>query len=160
MKISGKVAALALAATMATHPAQACWTGIEQDAAKVANLNTMMMVSALRCRNGQDNFLAEYNIFVRQNNTVLGAQNATIRSHFARINGARAAESAMDRFVIGIANNYGAGHDSMDCAQLKQLAVTLTEKGHSASTLISLAEANVESIPLPGGTCPVTIAVK
>lgn len=160
MKISGKVAALALAATMVAHPAQACWTGIEQDAAKVANLNTMMMVSALRCRNGQDNFLTEYNMFVRHNNSVLGAQNATVRSHFVRINGARAAESAMDRFVIGIANNYGAGHDTMGCSQLRQLAVELSEKGHSAASLLSLAEASIERIPLPGGSCPVTIAAK
>jgi hypothetical protein len=160
MKISGKVAATVLAAMSVANPAQACWTGIEQDAAKVANLNTMMMVSALRCRNGKDNFLTEYNMFVRHNNSLLGAQNAALRSHFARINGAKAADSAMDRFVIGIANNYGAGHDTMGCGQLRQLAVTLSEKGHSAGSLLSLAEASIEKIPLPGGACPVNIASK
>jgi hypothetical protein len=158
MKISGKAAALALAATIVAHPTQACWTGIEQEAAKLANLNMMMMVSALRCRNGADNFLSEYNQFVRLYNPVLGSHNATMRSHFARIDGSRAADAAMDRFVIGIANNYGAGHESMGCSELRQLAVTLSEKEHSAASLLSLADAHVEAIPLPGGTCRVAIA--
>ncbi len=160
MKISGKAAALALAAMLIAQPAQACWTEKEQDAAKLANLNMMMMVSALRCRNGADNFLDKYNQFVRLYNPLLGSHNATIRSHFARTNGARAAEAASDRFVIGIANNYGAGHDSMDCGELRSLASTLSERGHDAASLLALADATIETIPLPGGACPVVIASK
>jgi hypothetical protein len=160
MKISGKAAALALVANIIAHPVQACWTANEQDAAKVANLTTMMMVSALRCRHGQDNFLTEYNMFIRHNNSVLGTQNAAIQSHFARFNGAKAAESAMDRFVIGIANNYGAGHPTMGCGALRQLAITLSEQTHSAEALVLLAEAHIENMPLPGGVCAVTIASK
>jgi hypothetical protein len=161
MTKTGKLAALiALAATMVAHPAQACWTNSEQDAAKVANLNMMMMVSALRCRHGQDNFLNEYNRFVSSNNAVLGSQNAAVRSHFARINGSKGADAAMDKFVIGIANNYGGGHESLGCAQLKVIAGDLAKKGHSASSLLAIADGNVEDIQLPGGACPVTIASK
>jgi hypothetical protein len=160
MKISGKVAALALAAMMAAGPAQACWTSAEQDAAKVANLNTMMMVSALRCRHGQDNFLSEYNQFVKVHNPVLGSQNAAVRQHFARTGGTRGADAALDRFVIAIANHYGAGHSSMGCGQLKLLAGELAARTHNSASLVVLAEANIESIPLPGGSCPITIAAK
>lgn len=160
MKIAGKVAALALAATMTANPVQACWTNAEAEAADVANLNMMMMVSALRCRMGQDNFLDEYNRFVVQNNPLIGAQNAKMKAHFARINGAGAAEGAMDRFVIGIANNYGGGHESMGCTQLKMLAGELAYGNHTAASLQVLARTYVEAIPLPGGECPVAIAVK
>jgi hypothetical protein len=161
MKRTGKVAVLlALAATITAYPAQACWTNAEQDAAKVANLNMMMMVSALRCRKGPDDFLAEYNRFVKNNNPVLGSQNAAVRNHFARINGAKAADAQMDKFVIGLANSYGGGHDSLGCAQLKDIAGDLAQKSHNAGSLLSIAEESVDTYPLPGGTCAVTIAAK
>jgi hypothetical protein len=160
MKVTGKVAALALAATLAAHPAQACWTNAEADAAKLANLNMMMMVSALRCRNGQDNFLNEYNRFVKSNNAMLGAQNATMKNHFARMNGAKSAESAMDKYVISLANHYGSGHESMGCAELKSVAGDMAAKSHSAGSLLEIAERSAERLPLPGGNCPVTIAAK
>jgi hypothetical protein len=161
MKISGKVAAVvALAATMAASPAQACWTNAERDAAQVANLNMMMMVTALRCRGGKDNFLNEYNRFVKSNNPVLGAQNAAVRGHFARLHGHKAADSAMDKYIIALANNYGGGHEGKGCGQLKEIAGQLAHKGHSAASLLAIAEANVEKQPLPGGMCRVHIAAK
>jgi hypothetical protein len=160
MKRTGKAAALMLAATLITHPAHACWTNAEGDAAKVANLNMMMMVSALRCRNGQDNFLNEYNRFVRSNNAVLGAQNAIMKGRFARINGVKAAEGAMDKYVITLANHYGSGHESMGCAELKNLAGNLSQKSHTVDSLLVFAANSIEQLPLPGGKCSVTIAAK
>jgi hypothetical protein len=161
MKKSRKAAALcALAATMAASSAQACWTGVERDAAMVANLNMMMMVTALRCRNGNDNFLPEYNRFVRNNNPVLGSQNAAVRNHFVRIGGSGGAEAAMDKFVIAIANSYGGGHKRMDCSQLKEVAGNLAQGKHSATSLLAIAEANVDDMPLVGGNCPISIASK
>jgi hypothetical protein len=161
MRVPGKVAAFfALAATMAANPAQACWTNAEHDAAQVANLNMMMMVTALRCRNGKDNFLNEYNRFVKSNNPVLGAQNATVRSHFARLNGAKGADSAMDKYIISLANSYGSGHDSKGCGQLKVIAGQLAQKNHNAASLLAIAEANVDKQPLPGGMCKVSVATK
>jgi hypothetical protein len=161
MRISGKIAGfLALAATMTANPAHACWTNAERDAAQVANLNMMMMVTALRCRKGGDNFLNDYNRFVKTNNAVLGAQNATVRSHFARLNGAKGAESAMDKYIIGLANNYGSGHESKGCGQLKSIASQLAQKSHSAASLLAIAEANVEKMPLPGGACSKNITSK
>jgi phage terminase large subunit-like protein len=160
MKKSGTVAALALAAMVTAHPAHACWTSAEADAAKVSNLNMMMMVSALRCRNGADNFLKEYNHFVKQNNPVLGAQNTVLKAHFARINGANNAEAATDKFVITMANHYGGGHASMGCDDLKNLAQDLSRRSYVASSLVSFADVNVEDLPLPGGLCPVNFAAK
>ena len=159
MKQTGKVAALcALAAMIIASPAQACWTSTEQDAAKVANLNMMMMVSALRCRKGPDDFLADYNRFVKNNNPVIGSQNAAVRSHFARINGNGNADAAMDKFIIAIANSYGGGHQYLGCAQLKLVAQDLSLDDHSAGSLLVIAKETVDELPLSGGDCPVNIA--
>lgn len=156
---TGKVAALcALAATMMAGQAQACWTSAEQDAAKVANLNMMMMVSALRCRKGPSDFLADYNRFVKINNPLIGSQNAAVRSHFARIGGNGNADAAMDKFIIGIANSYGGGHDRLGCGELKMVAQDLSRNGHNTGSLLAIAKENVDEFPLAGGNCPVNIA--
>ena len=156
---TGKVAALcALALSIIAVPAQACWTSAEQDAAKVANLNMMMMVSALRCRKGPDDFLADYNRFVKNNNPVIGSQNAAVRSHFARINGNGHADAAMDKFIIGIANSYGGGHQWLGCAQLKLVAQDLSLDDHSVGSLLVIAKETVDEFALSGGKCSVNIA--
>lgn len=157
----GKAAALcALAAMIIASPAQACWTNAEQDAAKVANLNMMMMVSALRCRKGADDFLGDYNQFVKNNNAVIGSQNAAVRAHFARINGGGNADAAMDRFIIGIANSYGGGHDRLGCGELKVVAQDLSRHGHNAGSLLVIANQNVSEFALAGGKCSINIASK
>lgn len=155
----GKAAALCtLAATLTAGSAQACWTNAEQDAAKVANLNMMMMVSALRCRKGPDDFLAEYNRFVVQNNPVIGAQNAAVREHFARDTGVSNADAAMDKFIIAIANSYGGGHDRLGCSELKMVAQDLSRSGHTVGSLLAIARENVDAAPLSGGSCQVNVA--
>jgi hypothetical protein len=159
MKRTGKWAALwALASVAVANPAQACWTNAEQDAAKVANLNMMMMVSALRCRKGPDDFLADYNRFVKNNNPVIGSQNAAVRSHFVRIGGAKSADAAMDKFIIGIANSYGGGHDRLGCGELKIVAQELSRTGHNTGSLLAIAKDNVDEFALSGGNCSVNIA--
>lgn len=161
MKISGKVAAFfAVTSIMAAQPAQACWSDSEAKAASVANLNMMMMVTALRCRNGQHNFLAEYNRFVRLNNPVIGAHNAQVKARFARMVGGAGAERAMDKFTISLANHYGTGHASMDCAELKLLASELGSRAHQSASLSDLAERHAGTPELSGGRCGLRIAAK
>jgi hypothetical protein len=161
MKTTGKFAAgAAFFGMVLAQPAQACWSEVEVKAAGVANLNMMMMVTALRCRSGKDNFLPEYNRFVKSNNPVLGAQNAIIKARFARLNGAKGAEGAMDRFTIGLANHYGTGHASMGCSQLKSLAADLASRSRDSDSLIDLADRSAGTPQLPGGQCPTRIAAR
>jgi hypothetical protein len=161
MKFSGKFAVIAAAmGILGAQPVQACWTDSEANAASIANLNMMMMVSALRCRKGADNFLAEYNRFVKSNNATLGAQNAIIKSRFARMNGAASAEGAMDRFTIGLANRYGGGTVDMGCSELKSIASDLASKGRDAASLIAIANLNATTPSLPGGTCGTRVAAR
>jgi hypothetical protein len=161
MNITRKVAAIAAAMAMiAAQPAQACWSDHEAQAASVANLNMMLMVTALRCRKGSDNFLAEYNRFVKSNNATLGAQNAIIKARFARLNGAQSAESAMDGFTIGLANSYGGGAATMDCRALKGMATDLASRGWDSIGLIAIAERRAGTPHLPGGQCSAKIAAR
>jgi hypothetical protein len=144
--------------TIAAQPAQACWDDAAQNAAKISNFNMMLMVTALRCRGGSDNFLTEYNQFVRKNNALLGSQNSLIRSHFAATLGGKGAETALDKLATGYANSYGAGHASMGCKELKALATQVANQPMGVSTLTAIADNAVGNAPLPGGRCNISIA--
>lgn len=159
-----KLMKCALAASMAlasVQPAQACWNDDAQNAATVARLNMMLMVTGLRCYKGADNFLPQYNRFVLSNNDILGSQHAALKSYFAQTMGPKAAEGAFDRLVIGYANDYGAGHPTMDCPQLKALATDLASHPNNVLGLLAVAERTVGRADVPGNACVIArIAAK
>ncbi|MBL0925140.1 MAG: S-adenosyl-L-homocysteine hydrolase [Sphingomonadaceae bacterium] len=157
-RILWKAALVAVAASMSIQPVQACWTNAAQDAAKIKHLNTMLMVTALRCRNTSDNFLPQYNRFVAKHNGLIGSQNAALRNHLAQTYGARGAEGALDRMSIGYANSYGNGHKTMDCRQLKELATKLSSEAHGVVTMAAAADFAVTGQSWSGTTCPTRIA--
>ena len=120
----------------------------------------MLLVTALRCRGGVDNFLPEYNRFVVNNSSLIGAQGKLIKSHLAQTEGVRGAEGALDRMSIGFANSYGTGHRTMSCGQLKMLASDLASQQQGVATLTVAADGAVGETPLPGGICPVRMATR
>lgn len=151
-----KLLKCALAASMAlvsVQPAQACWNDSAQDAATIAKLNMMLMVTGLRCRNGADNFLPQYNKFVTSSNGVLGSQHTALKSYFAQTMGAKGAEGAFDRLVIDFANGYGAGHPTMGCSELKVIATDLASHPNSVDSLLRVAERTVGKADVPGNAC-------
>lgn len=141
------------------QPAQACWNEANQSAVKITHLNTMLLVTALRCRGGIDNFLPEYNRFVRNNSTLIGDQAKVIRAHFATAYGARGAEGALDRMTIGFANSYGTGHQYMGCRELKVLADDLASQNLGVAQLTQAADRVIMAAATPGDVCPVRLAV-
>ncbi len=156
-----KCGLVALAITASVQPAQACWNEGTRDAATVAKFNMMLMVTALRCRKGADNFLPQYNGFVQRHNAVLGSQHGLIKAQFAQTMGAKGAENAFDRLTIGYANGYGLGHSQMGCRELKQLAGELSDNSLSAASLLLVAERSVGRAEIPVQVCSIaTIAGK
>jgi hypothetical protein len=154
-----KKAALAAVMTIASvQPAQACWDNAGQNAVKIKHLNTMLMVTALRCRGGADNFLPQYNRFVTNNSALIGSQNKLIKAQLAQSSGSKGAEGALDRMSIGFANTYGTGHKSMGCRELKQLAADLSSEQQGVATLTLAADQAVGETRLPGGVCAARIA--
>jgi hypothetical protein len=158
--ILGKIAFAAAVSAAAVQPAQACWNETGQDAVKITHLNTMLLVTALRCRGGADNFLPEYNRFVVNNSSISGNQGRVIKTHFAATHGAKGAEGALDRMSIGFANSYGTGHRQMNCKQLKMLAAGLASQKHGVATLAQAADSAIIPSSMPGGTCPSRMAAR
>jgi hypothetical protein len=159
-RIISKGAVAALISVAMLQPAQACWTSAGQDAAKITHLNTMLMVTALRCRGGSDNFLAHYNRFVVNNSSLIGAQAKAIKAHFSKTHGPKGSEGAFDRMAIGFANSYGTGHKNLDCGKLKALAADLASQGHGVASLVQAADQIVGDTHLPGGVCPSRLATR
>ena len=159
-KLLGKAALGAMLVSVSVQPAQACWSNAAQDAAKIKHLNTMLMVTALRCRNTPDNFLPEYNRFVTRHTTLIGAQNNELRNYLSATYGARGAEGALDRMSIGYVNSYGTGHKSMNCSQLRQLAAKLASEPQGAATMVAVADSVVTGQSWSGAACPARMATR
>jgi hypothetical protein len=160
ISFSKKLAFVAAMVALSSQPAHACWTNAAQDAAKIKHLNTMLMVTALRCRNTPDNFLPQYNRFVTRHNSLIGSQNAALKGYLAQTYGARGAEGALDRMSIGFANSYGNGHKTMNCKQLKDLATKLSSESHGVVTMAAAADSTVVGQSWSGPVCPTRIATR
>lgn len=155
----GRTALAIMIYVSAAQPAQACWNEASQSAVKITHLNTMLLVTALRCRGGVDNFLPEYNRFVVNNSKLIGEQARIIREQFTTAYGVRGAEGALDRMTIGFANSYGTGHQFMDCGALKALADELASQNLGVTQLTQAADGAIMASALPGDVCPLRIAV-
>lgn len=152
--------ALTMMASVAALPAQAaaCWSESAVAAAKVRDLETMLMVSALRCRLKGHDFLPAYNAFVRGSRPALINVNDRLRAHFAHSVGPAGALNAYDRYVTAIANSYGAGVEGLDCTDMESILGAAQAAGHSLTSLEALAERAESSPELPGGRCNLVIA--
>lgn len=121
-RISGIAAGVAALAMMLPAPASA--SSVES-AEKIRKLDIMLMVTALRCRNGSHNFQADYERFSASHLAELNAASATLKADLSRKQGAAGAKRALDRISTGMANAYGNGHPWLDCAGLKKVASDL-----------------------------------
>ncbi len=115
-------AALAAAVMLLTMPARA---DAPADAEKLRRLDIMLMVTGLRCRTTSDDFQRDFQRFEAAHLADLNAANATLRAGLVRSHGAAGASRALDRISTSMANRYGQGHPSLNCAQLKMATRTL-----------------------------------
>jgi hypothetical protein len=147
--------AAALLAVFSSGAAQAagCWSDQAYADAQVREFETMLMVSALRCRLGGADFLADYNHFVRISRPALAAVNDRLRIQFDNGHGKRAALDAYDRYVTSIANRYGAGSEGLNCADLASITRAALAANGSAETLKLLAERAGAHPDVPGIRC-------
>ena len=164
MKIfAGCAAALAMSALpilslgVAT-PAQAagCWGPRAVAAAKLRNLDIMLMVTALRCRMGADNFQPDYYDFSAAHQAELNVANGVLRAQFTG-GGATAANRALDKMSTGIANSYGMGHPELGCSELHQITRDLAGT-RVGGALLDAADALVGAPAIPGGSCAMRVA--
>ena len=162
-KFHGWAAALALAATGAAVPAQAqghCWAEREVAAAQVREMQTMLMVAALRCRAAHIDISADYNGFITTQKDALEHANLVIKQHFAAAGGEQA---DYDHFATSLANGFGDDQtNESSCAEASALAHDATLAAPAA--IEGMAMARVFPTALPDGSCAapagsVTLAV-
>lgn len=142
-------------AMLATVPANAETALGEEQALRTFDI--MLMVTALRCRTGADDFQADYYRFAARHIGTLNRAGATLRADFASTMGPRSADRALDRMGVRIANSYGDGHPWMGCAQLGQLARELAVTTDPAA-LASAAHYALAAAPVQRSQPQVTIA--
>ena len=154
------LAAAMLAATSlvgnAPAQAQSCWGGEAVNAAKLRNLDIMLMVTALRCRMGADNFQHDYYDFSAAHQTELNLANGVLRAQFSGA-GSTVADRALDRMSTSIANSYGMGHPDLGCHELRQITRDLATTDVRGA-LLDAADALVGAPTIPGGSCAIRVA--
>ena len=145
----------ATVAAVVTAPIQAaCWKADEASAAGVRELQSMLMVAALRCQVAGHPMMDDYNQFVQANRTTIGAMNDRIKAHFIRTFGAIGGQRAYDSFTTSMANGYGAAASSADvCADADSLAREGAGMSGSLEGLQLLAERQGLVAKLPEGLC-------
>ncbi|MCP5397625.1 MAG: S-adenosyl-L-homocysteine hydrolase [Sphingomonadaceae bacterium] len=127
MHISRSLAGVAAAAMLiAATPAQAGQA--ELSAEKLRKLDIMLMVSALRCRHGQDDFQADYNRFAKRHLPAMSAAHRTLSAQYTGRFGASGGKRALDKLSVSMANRYGQGHPWMDCHELGAVTRDLADR--------------------------------
>lgn len=142
-------------AAVAVAPVQAaCWKADEASAAGVRELQSMLMVAALRCQVAGHPMMNDYNDFVSANRAAIGAMNERIKAHFIRTFGPAGGQRAYDSFTTSMANGYGAASSGAEvCADADSLAREGAGMGGSIEGLKLLAERQGLTARLPEGLC-------
>ena len=79
-----------------------------------------------------------------------------IRAQFTGA-GPTAANRALDKMSVVIANSYGIGHPNMGCSELRQVTRDLA-RTRTTGALLSAADTLVGSPTIPGGSCAMRVA--
>lgn len=145
----------ATVAAVVTAPLQAtCWKSDEASAAGVRELQSMLMVAALRCQVAGHPMMSDYNEFVQSNRSAIGAMNERIKAHFVHTFGPVGGQRAYDSFTTSMANGYGAASSGADvCGDADSLAREGAALHGSVEGLMLLAERQGLTAKLPEGLC-------
>lgn len=130
----------------------ACWDEQSSVAAELRALEVMLMVSALRCRLDGEDFLPDYNRFVRVNRAVLTGAVDDLRVHFDEGDGWRPALDRFDRYVTAIANEHG-DEGAYGCRELRLITHDAIDAGGDGQALLDLSRAVGVTPRFVGGFC-------
>jgi hypothetical protein len=149
------VIAVATACAVLAAPAQsACWNAEEASAATVRELQSMLMVAALRCQVSGHAMMEDYNRFVVANRGAIGTINDKLKVHFIRSMGPVAGQRAYDSFTTSMANGYGAAASGGEtCGAASSLAREAAMMSGSVEGLLLLADRQGLVARLPEGLC-------
>lgn len=143
------VSVIAISATMAVEAR--CWQPHEREAAEVRYFQSMLMVGALRCRDGNRFIEDDYNRFVTRSRNALDDHNEIIYARFARDYGPDS-DYYYDKFTTRLANDYSSRTDRRGfCAEAAALA--RISAGSHPHDIVVLAKSVVDDLPLRDPLC-------
>lgn len=148
------LAVAAFCGVFASQAQAACWNKDETSAANIRELQSMLMVTALRCQAAGHGLMGDYNAFVVANRATLGTMNDRLKAHFIHAMGPVAGEHAYDSFTTSMANGYGsAASDGALCAAAASLAREAALMAGSMEGLLLLADHQGLVARIPDGPC-------
>ncbi len=151
-------ALLMMAATpalAASGAAPGCWSAQLVQAAKLRQLDVLLMVGSLRCRSGAHDYRAAYDNFLLKHRPLLGKVNQAILTEMRTKLGSVGALDALDQASVRMANHYGE-QTAFGCSDLSEVTAALAASGSDA--LPKAADVLVgEDVALQ--SCPVQVAV-
>ena len=148
-------AALLVVASTPAAAAPGCWSSGLVQAAKLRQLDVMLMVGSLRCRTGGQDYRASYDRFLMRHRSMLGKVNQAILAEMRGKLGAIGALEALDQASVRMANQYGE-QAAYGCSDLAEVTAALADSADEA--LPKAADVLVgENVALEG--CPVQVAV-
>ncbi|HEX8643506.1 MAG TPA: hypothetical protein VF702_06280 [Allosphingosinicella sp.] len=152
----GATVALMVTAAVPAQATMSCWNESQVAAARVRDLQSRLMVDALRCRAYGIDILSAYNEFVRANRATLQAANSVILAQFSRGFGS-GAQVEYDRFTTSLANAYGGDATSGEsCAEAAAIAAEAVAANGDVQRLVEIEERFGPPPALPGGQCPIS----
>ncbi len=143
---------ITLAMVFPAHSETACWQPYEVEAARVRDLQTLMLMGALKCGNAGSAVEAGYNNFVAKNRNTIINNNNILKAHFMRDGGISGGQEAYDKFVTGLANSHSARAQSGSFCEVSNTLMTLAQDA-SESELATLARNFADQPEGVGETC-------
>jgi hypothetical protein len=133
-RLALSLAVFACASGAATPVAAACWEAEEYEAARMRDLQTVLMVSALKCGRADPEMPAAYNKWVGRAKAKLVEGEQKLLAHFVR----EGDKSKYDKFTTALANRYSDyAEDPRFCARAK-LLLDADEKNNGVLAEIAL----------------------
>lgn len=146
MRLAGLTLGMALAAATLTAEPVAAQVATSE-AEQLRQLDIMLMVTALRCRNGSDDFQADYNRFAARHLATMNGASRELQAQYGRSQNATQARRRLDRLSTSIANRYGLGHPWLECGQLGQVTRDLADSTGRQVLLAAAEELLAEGAP-------------
>ena len=156
--VAGAIALCAIASTAQAQQQAAisCWQNHELQAARVRDLQTLLMVGALQCTTSSYDVAGHYNNFIRNSRNALAGYNDMLKARFMREQGISEGRRAYDSFATTLANGHSARAQATPAGfcQTVSALVGLASTA-SARDLEALAEGIAERPPGVGESCAI-----
>ncbi|WP_255326238.1 hypothetical protein [Sphingobium sp. EM0848] len=133
-----------------------CWQPHEIEAARVRDLQIMLMLGSLKCRATNSDITAKYDKFYEKSGS-LDKYNNALKLHFMREGGITGGQDAYNDFITRLANSHT---DGMQTAGFCQMADTLLSLATNAneSEIAVLARNFSEKPAGVGDACQMAVA--